>query len=108
KTPSTCSFGRAESSQSRQTEAGHPAPSQKLRGGHEHRPTPDPPITRIEPSLRPEQRARDGTFWRRSNVISSRRRDQIPDPDAEGTPGIASPPSPPCSTQKGPPARSVA
>jgi len=41
-------------------------------------------------------------------VISSRRRDQIPDPDADGTPGIASPPSPPCSTQKGPPARSVA
>jgi hypothetical protein len=41
-------------------------------------------------------------------VISSRRRDQIPDPDADGTPGIASSPSPPYSTQPGPRARSVA
>lgn len=45
-------------------------------------------ITQIEPSLRPTERARDRTFWRRSNVISSRRRDQIPDPDAEATPGM--------------------
>jgi hypothetical protein len=35
--------------------------------------------------MAPEQRARDLTFWRRSNVISSRRRDQIPDPEAEAT-----------------------
>lgn len=52
--------------------------------GHHHRYTPIL-TTQIKTSLIPKKRPRDGTFWRRSNVISSRRRDQIPDPEAEAT-----------------------
>jgi hypothetical protein len=51
-------------------------------------PPPTHPGDRTQPSY---DLAQDGTLWRRSDVISSRRLDQIPDPGAEASPGITPP-----------------